>query len=187
MFILPIVLLCCVILCATGHRDSEDTVPTGRIATPPPQRQGLLVYRLTKDIYSKFLEREQRALVLVSQPGQEPLHQFYLCAQRYLKGVPASFRWFYLPLESHKSVWIVELYADIGYQHHVPAYVKYKWSWVQYYNVDVKLLLCVLLACVIYCTAKLCKCCCRCCCSGSKEKNRLIARSRPSFYLTIHM
>ena len=82
---------------------------------------------------------------------------------------------------------LVELYADIGYQHHVPAYVKYKWSWVQYYNVDVKLLLCVLLACVIYCTAKLCKCCCRCCCSGSKEKNRLIARSRPSFYLTIHM
>ena len=66
---------------------------------------------------------------------------------------------------------LVELYADIGYQHLVPAYVKYKWSWVQYYNVDVKLLLALLLAGVIYCTAKLFKCCCCCFCrQGSKSK-----------------
>ena len=59
---------------------------------------------------------------------------------------------------------LVELYADVGYQHLVPAYVKYKWSEVQYYNVDVELVLCVLVADVIYCTAKLCKCCCHHCC-----------------------
>ena len=70
---------------------------------------------------------------------------------------------------------LVELYADVGYQHLMPAYIKYKWSWVQYYNVDVKLLLCVLTAGVLYCTSKLCMCCChQCCCccwcgSGTKK------------------
>ena len=55
---------------------------------------------------------------------------------------------------------LVELYADIGYQHLIPAYAKYKWSWVQYYNADVLAVLCLLLAGVLYCTARLCKCCC---------------------------
>ena len=109
MFIVPLILLCCVTLCATGDRDSEGTVPTGRIATPP-QHQSQLVYRLSKDIYNKFLEKEQRALVLVSQPGKQPLHQFYVCAQRYTN---ASFRWFYLPLESHKSIWIEDILEDV--------------------------------------------------------------------------
>ena len=40
---------------------------------------------------------------------------------------------------------LMELYADVGYQHLVPAYAKYKWTWVQYYNAAVKLLLCMLL------------------------------------------
>ena len=31
----------------------------------------------------------------------------------------------------------MEFYADIGYKHLVPAYAKYRWSWVQYYDVDV--------------------------------------------------
>ena len=60
---------------------------------------------------------------------------------------------------------LIESYADIGYQHLVPAYAKYKWSWIQYYNADVLAVLCVLLASVLYCTVRLCKCCCsRCCC-----------------------
>ena len=58
---------------------------------------------------------------------------------------------------------LVELYADIGYQHLIPAYAKYKWSWVQYYNADVLAVLCLLLAGVLYCTARLCKCCCGYC------------------------
>ena len=32
---------------------------------------------------------------------------------------------------------LVEFYEDVGYEHLVPSFVKYKWSWVQYYNVDV--------------------------------------------------
>ena len=65
---------------------------------------------------------------------------------------------------------LMELYADVGYQHLVPAYAKYKWSWVQYYNVDVKLVLCMLLGGVVYCIAKLCKCCCRCRSRTNKTK-----------------
>ena len=32
---------------------------------------------------------------------------------------------------------VVEFYGEVGYDHLVPAYIKYKWNWVQYYNVDV--------------------------------------------------
>ena len=67
---------------------------------------------------------------------------------------------------------LMELYADIGYQHLVPAYAKYKWSWIQYYmyNVDVQLVLCLLLGGVVYCVTKLCKCCCRCRLRNNKTK-----------------
>ena len=67
---------------------------------------------------------------------------------------------------------LVEFYADVGYQHLVPAYVKYKWSWVQYYNVDVKLVLCVLLAGLVYIAAKFFKCCCSCCCCCCRHKEK---------------
>ena len=40
---------------------------------------------------------------------------------------------------------LVEHYAEVVYEHLVPAYVKYKWGWVEYDNVDVKLLSCLLL------------------------------------------
>ena len=36
---------------------------------------------------------------------------------------------------------LVEFYEEVGYDHLVPAYVKYSWTWVQYYDVDVYLTL----------------------------------------------
>lgn len=42
---------------------------------------------------------------------------------------------------ARKAADLVEHYAEVGYHHLVPAYAKYKWSWVQYYNVDVYALL----------------------------------------------
>ncbi len=36
-----------------------------------------------------------------------------------------------------KAAELVEFYQEVGYEHLVPAYAKYNWSWVQYYNVDV--------------------------------------------------
>lgn len=36
---------------------------------------------------------------------------------------------------------LVEYYEDVGYEHLVPAFAKYEWGWVQYYNLDVWLVL----------------------------------------------
>ncbi len=36
---------------------------------------------------------------------------------------------------------LVEHYSEVGYSHLVPSYAIYNWSWVQYYNADVKALL----------------------------------------------
>ena len=66
-----------------------------------------------------------------------------------------------------KAADLVEFYVNVGYDHLIPGPVKYKWSWIQYYNIDVHVtLLCILLI-IMYCIVKVCKCCCRCC---SKEK-----------------
>ena len=66
-----------------------------------------------------------------------------------------------------KAADLVEFYVNIGYDHLIPGPVKYKWSWIQYYNIDVHVtLLCIILI-IMYCIVKVCKCCCRCC---SKEK-----------------
>ena len=64
---------------------------------------------------------------------------------------------------------LVEFYEEVGYDHLVPAYAKYEWNWIQYYNVDVYILmLCIVLLCM-YSTCRLCSCVCRRC-VGSKEK-----------------
>ncbi|XP_065896630.1 UDP-glucuronosyltransferase 2B31-like [Dysidea avara] len=64
---------------------------------------------------------------------------------------------------------LVEFYSDIGYNHLVPAYIKYGWSWVQYYNFDVYCLLLILDCLLIYCSYKLVKSCCRVCCSKKRK------------------
>ena len=35
-----------------------------------------------------------------------------------------------------KGADLVELYAAVGHDHGIPSFVHYKWSWIQYYNVD---------------------------------------------------
>ena len=63
-----------------------------------------------------------------------------------------------------KAADLVEHYCDVGYDHLIPAYAKYNWSWIQYYNVDVKATIVLVLALTGYLVIKLCRCCCRCCC-----------------------
>ena len=64
---------------------------------------------------------------------------------------------------------LVEFYEEVGYDHLVPAYAKYEWNWIQYYNVDVyTLILCIVLL-SMYSTCRLYSCVCRRC-VGSKEK-----------------
>ena len=51
---------------------------------------------------------------------------------------------------AEKAVDLVEFYAEVGYEHQIPAYTKYQWSWIQYYNVDVYALLLTVLALTVY-------------------------------------
>ena len=39
-----------------------------------------------------------------------------------------------------KGADLVELYADVGHDHGIPSFIRYKWSWIQYYNVGVWLI-----------------------------------------------
>ena len=67
---------------------------------------------------------------------------------------------------------LVEFYEAVGYAHLVPAYAKYQWSWVKYYNADVYAVILLTLAAVAMCCLACCKCLCkRCSCSNTKQKN----------------
>ena len=66
---------------------------------------------------------------------------------------------------------LVEFYSEVGYDHLIPAYAKYNWSWVQYYNADVYALLMAILLLTIYCWYKMIKCLCNRCCRPRKQKS----------------
>lgn len=69
---------------------------------------------------------------------------------------------------------LVEFYEAVGYVHLVPAYAKYQWNWVQYYNADVYTLILLILVIITMCILTCCKCLYKKC-SGlnSKEKNEV--------------
>ena len=56
-----------------------------------------------------------------------------------------------------RAVDLLESYVRLGYQHLVPAYVKYHWSSVQYHCLDVQLLLVAILGSVLYLCRLLCR------------------------------
>ena len=68
---------------------------------------------------------------------------------------------------------LVEFYAEVGYDHLIPAYAKYEWSWVHYYNLDVYSLLSLLSFLLVYSAYRLIKCCCKCCCSSNSIKAKV--------------
>ena len=68
-----------------------------------------------------------------------------------------------------KAADILEHYVDVGYDHLTPAFYKYKWSWVQYYNADVYALLIGILVVTAYCFYRIMKFTCGKC-FGSKSK-----------------
>ncbi|KAL5496769.1 hypothetical protein EMCRGX_G013127 [Ephydatia muelleri] len=63
-----------------------------------------------------------------------------------------------------KAADLVELYAEVGYDHLIPAYARYGWTWIQYYNVDVYGLLLVIGGGVVWIVLRLCRCACGRCC-----------------------
>ena len=56
---------------------------------------------------------------------------------------------------------LVEFYGEVGYSHLIPAYAKYDWSWVQYYDVDVYLVLTLLLSFSCFLALKCCQYICK--------------------------
>ena len=69
-----------------------------------------------------------------------------------------------------KAADLVEFYAEVGYDHLIPAFVKYNWSWIQYYNVDVYALLVLMGLSTVWITYAMCKWTCRVCCQRKKAK-----------------
>jgi glucuronosyltransferase len=71
----------------------------------------------------------------------------------------------------NKAADLVELYADVGYNHTIPSFLRYGWSSIEYYNIDVWLVVAGLLCVYLWVVWKLlCKCIsCLCCCT-KKEK-----------------
>ena len=56
---------------------------------------------------------------------------------------------------------LVELYAEVGHEHGVPAFAKYKWGWVEYYNMDVWGLILMVIGVLIWMMVKCLKMCYR--------------------------
>ena len=70
---------------------------------------------------------------------------------------------------------LVEFYEDVGYAHLIPAYAKYQWSWIQYHNADVWLVIFIVVLLLLFLTIKLLKCLFKCCmnskcCTKRKQK-----------------
>ena len=36
---------------------------------------------------------------------------------------------------------LIEFYSDVGYEHLIPSYAKYNWSWIEFHNIDVNFVL----------------------------------------------
>lgn len=56
---------------------------------------------------------------------------------------------------SRRAADLVEFYHDVGYDHLVPSFVRYEWSLVQYYNVDVWLVMAVVCGGIGWCVWRL--------------------------------
>ena len=65
---------------------------------------------------------------------------------------------------------LVEFYEAVGYSHLIPAYAKYNWSWVQYYNADVYLCLGAMSVTFLTFLSFCCCCICRRVCGYSAQK-----------------
>ncbi len=64
---------------------------------------------------------------------------------------------------------ILEHYADVGYEHLYPAFYRYNWSWVQYYNADVYLFLGLVALLGVYCSYRVVRSVGRVCCTRLKR------------------
>ena len=64
---------------------------------------------------------------------------------------------------------LVELYADVGYDHGIPSFIHYKWNWIQYYNIDVWIVIISLVFVTCLVCKKICGFCFKCCHQRRKQ------------------
>ena len=67
---------------------------------------------------------------------------------------------------------LIEFYSDVGYEHLIPSYAKYNWTWIEFHNVDVHFVLvaaALLLSYLLYRVAL----CCRNSIFHLKRKNKM--------------
>lgn len=55
-----------------------------------------------------------------------------------------------------RAAFIIEIFHQFGYDHLVPAYVKYNWSWAEYHNIDVCVVLSAMAILTFYCVSRCC-------------------------------
>ena len=70
-----------------------------------------------------------------------------------------------------KAADLVEFYADVGYDHLIPAHALYNWTWIEYYNADVYSLLLLIGGLVSWATFRLCRYVCGKVCRCSRVSN----------------
>ncbi len=58
---------------------------------------------------------------------------------------------------------LMEYYADVGFEHLVPAHVKCGWNWIQYYNADVWLLMSSFVLLILFLIVNCIRCIPKCC------------------------
>ena len=74
---------------------------------------------------------------------------------------------------ANRAADLVEFYAEVGYDHLIPAYIKYDWSWVQFHNVDVCATLLGVACVVVYVLVRVCRCALRRCCMRNRDKDKM--------------
>lgn len=68
---------------------------------------------------------------------------------------------------TNEAVELIEFYATHGYDHLIPAPIKYKWNWMTYYNIDVY----AIIGCFVLTSMWIFKkCCYKCCCWSMNKK-----------------
>ena len=70
-----------------------------------------------------------------------------------------------------KAADLVEFYSDVGYDHLVPSYIKYNWSWIEIHNVDVYAVLILSVLLLSYFLYRILRSCC--CMVSLKSKNKV--------------
>jgi glucuronosyltransferase len=70
-----------------------------------------------------------------------------------------------------RSVDLIEYYSEFGYDHEVPVFAKYNWSFITNLNLDVLLFLSTITLLYIYITYKILSICLSICCCCCKKRN----------------